>query len=121
MRRKAGRLKGWKAEALVRHTFSHLMLTRDVFAQRFGRRAVLADQGIIEGKADVTLRRRAAIAPAVLIFADHEVKHAVALAAVDPVQSAKDLRLRGLADAIIVSGHETGAATDPSRCALLRN
>src|SRR5260221_1990181 len=83
--------------------------------------AVLADQGIIEGEADVTLRRRAAIAPAVLIFADHEVKHAAPLAAVDPVQSARDLRLRGLADAIIVSGHETGAATEPARCALLRN
>lgn len=82
--------------------------------------AVLADQGIIEGEADETLRRRAAFAPDVLIFADHDVKHAAALAAVDPVQSAKDLRLRGLADALVVSGCETGAATDPSRCALLR-
>lgn len=83
--------------------------------------AVLADQGIIEGEADETLRRRAAVAPAVLIFADHDVKHAAALAPVDPVQSAKDLRLRGLADALIVSGSETGAVTDPARCALLRN
>ncbi len=82
--------------------------------------AVLADQGILEGEADETLRRRSVIAPAVLIFADHDVKHAAALAPVDPVQSARDLRLRGLADAIIVSGSETGAATDPSRCALLR-
>src|SRR5205807_8205275 len=40
MRRKAGRLKGWKAEGLVRHTFPTL-LTRDLFANRFGRRAVI--------------------------------------------------------------------------------
>ena len=42
---------------------------------------------------------RAALAPDVLIFADHMVKHAVPLAAIDEVQSAKDLRHRGLADA----------------------
>jgi membrane complex biogenesis BtpA family protein len=82
--------------------------------------AVLADQGIIEGEAGETLRRRAAFAPDVLIFADHDVKHATPLAAIDPVQSAKDLRFRGLADVLVVSGCETGAATDPARCELLR-
>lgn len=82
--------------------------------------AVLADQGLIEGEAAETLRRRAAIAPEVLIFADHDVKHATPLAAHDPVQSAKDLRYRGLADALIVSGRETGAAADPARVELLR-
>lgn len=82
--------------------------------------AVLADQGLIEGEADETLRRRSALAPAVLIFADHDVKHATPLAPCDPVQSAKDLRLRGLADVLVVSGSGTGAPTDPTRCALLR-
>lgn len=83
--------------------------------------AMVTDQGIIEGAAADTLRLRASLAPAVAIFADHLVKHAAPLAAADPVQMAKDLRLRGLADAVIVTGAETGAAADPARLALLRN
>jgi BtpA family len=38
----------------------------------------------------------------------------------DGVQSAKDLRLRGLADALIISGSETGAAPAVDRLSLLR-
>lgn len=83
--------------------------------------AMLTDQGIIEGNAYTTLRKRASLAPDMLIFADHLVKHATPLAAVDPVQSARDLRLRGLADAIIVTGAETGAAADPDRLRTLRD
>ena len=82
--------------------------------------AMLTDQGIIEGRAAETLRLRASLAPGVAIFADHLVKHAVPLAALDPVQSAKDLRLRGLADALIVTGAETGAAPDAGKLQLLR-
>ena len=78
--------------------------------------AAVTDQGIIEGDAYATLRKRAALAPDVLIFADHLVKHATPMGEV----SAKDLRLRGLADAIIVTGAETGAAADPSRLRELR-
>jgi uncharacterized protein len=78
--------------------------------------AAVTDQGIIEGDAYATLRKRAALAPDVLIFADHLVKHATPLGEA----SAKDLRLRGLADAIIVTGSETGAAADPSRLRELR-
>jgi len=81
--------------------------------------AMLTDQGIIEGEAADTLRLRARLAPEVMIFADHLVKHAAPLAPYDPVQSAKDLRLRGLADALIVTGAETGAAPDASRLAML--
>lgn len=83
--------------------------------------AMLTDQGVIEGEAYETLRRRAAIAPQVAIFADHQVKHAVALGAVDALQSAKDLRLRGLADALIVTGAETGAAPDAARLQAMRS
>jgi membrane complex biogenesis BtpA family protein len=83
--------------------------------------AMLTDQGIIEGRAAETLRLRASLAPEVAIFADHFVKHAVPLAAIDPVQSAKDLRLRGLADALIVTGAETGAAPDVEKLAMLRS
>lgn len=78
--------------------------------------AAVTDQGIIEGDAYATLRKRAALAPDVLIFADYLVKHATPMGEV----SAKDLRLRGLADAIIVTGSETGAAADPSRLHALR-
>jgi membrane complex biogenesis BtpA family protein len=78
--------------------------------------AMVTDQGIIEGDAYATLRKRAALAPDVLIFADYLVKHATPLGEV----SAKDLRLRGLADALIVTGAETGAAADPARVAELR-
>ncbi len=82
--------------------------------------AMVTDQGIIEGDAYATLRKRAALAPHVLLFADHLVKHAAPLGVVDAVQSARDLRLRGLADALIVTGAETGAAADPTRLRALR-
>ena len=78
--------------------------------------AAVTDQGIIEGDAYATLRKRAALAPEVRIFADHLVKHATPMGE----SSVKDLRLRGLADAIIVTGRETGAAADPSQLRELR-
>lgn len=78
--------------------------------------AAVTDQGIVEGDAYATLRKRAALAPDVLIFADYLVKHATPLGEV----SAKDLRERGLADALIVTGSETGAAADPARLRSLR-
>jgi membrane complex biogenesis BtpA family protein len=82
--------------------------------------AMVTDQGIIEGNAAETLRRRARMAPDVAIFADHLVKHASPLAPVDEVQSARDLRLRGLADAVVISGSETGVAPDFARLAKVR-
>jgi membrane complex biogenesis BtpA family protein len=83
--------------------------------------AMLTDQGIIEGDAANTLRLRAALCPDVLIFADHLVKHATPLGAVDEVQSARDLRDRGMADAIIISGRETGAEVDVRRLDQVRS
>jgi membrane complex biogenesis BtpA family protein len=82
--------------------------------------AMLTDQGIVEGRAAETLRKRAAIAPEVLLFADHMVKHATSLVEVDHLQAGKDLRHRGLADGIIVSGIETGAVPDRASFAALR-
>jgi membrane complex biogenesis BtpA family protein len=81
---------------------------------------MLTDQGIIEGRAAETLRKRVALAPEVLIFADHMVKHAVPVVGVDEVQAAKDLRHRGFADGIIISGAETGAEADRGRFAAVR-
>ncbi|HEV2719525.1 MAG TPA: BtpA/SgcQ family protein, partial [Thermoanaerobaculia bacterium] len=60
----------------------------------------VADQGLVEGEAAETMRRRAALCPDVLVVADHLVKHATPLVPIDEVQSARDLRLRALADAI---------------------
>ena len=74
------------------------------------------DQGLIEGDAAETLRMRASIAPQVLIFADYLVKHATPVGE----HSARDLRERGLADAIIISGQETGLPADARRLAHVR-
>lgn len=82
--------------------------------------AMLTDQGIIEGEAAATVRLRNTLAPGVAIFADHLVKHATPLAPVDVIQSAKDLRMRGLADAIIITGSGTGVSADPDRLTRLR-
>jgi membrane complex biogenesis BtpA family protein len=82
--------------------------------------AMVTDQGVIEGDAAGVMRRRAQLCPEVLVFADHLVKHAVPLAPFDEDQLAKDLRLRAFADAVVVSGMETGAAADPSRLERLR-
>lgn len=82
--------------------------------------AMLTDQGLIEGEAASTLRRRAALGSEVLIFADHLVKHAVPAAPVDEIQMARELRERGLADAIIISGRETGAPADVQRLTGVR-
>jgi uncharacterized protein len=83
--------------------------------------AMLTDQGVITGTADVTMRRRAELgAQRVAVFADHMVKHAVPLAPLDPAQLAKDLRVRGLADAIVVTGGETGAPPDTTALAAIR-
>ena len=78
---------------------------------------MLTDQGVIEGSAYDTLRARRTMAPQVLIFADYLVKHATPMGEI----SAKDLRERGLADALIVTGRETGAIADAGRLSELRS
>jgi hypothetical protein len=74
--------------------------------------AMATDQGIIEGRADETLRYRKALGADVKIFADVFVKHAAPLGAQTLEQAAKDTVYRGLADVLIVSGVGTGEATD---------
>jgi len=73
--------------------------------------AVLADQGIVQSDAHRTLRDRRLLGADVAIFADVQGKHAVPLAPVELEQEARDLVHRGLADALVVSGKATGAAT----------
>jgi membrane complex biogenesis BtpA family protein len=90
--------------------------------------AAVTDQGLIQGQAHRTLRLRrdlglvgrSAAVPGVGIFADVQVKHARALVPRGLVATACDLRRRGLADAVIVTGDATGAPADPRELSALR-
>jgi uncharacterized protein len=82
--------------------------------------AMLTDQGWLNGRAHETLRTRAALRTPVAICADVLVKHAVAPAGTDIGAAARDTWERGGADALIVSGAATGAATDTARLAAVR-
>jgi membrane complex biogenesis BtpA family protein len=73
--------------------------------------AVVADQGLVQADAYHTLRDRRLLGTDVRIFADVGGKHAMPLGPVDLEQHARDLRHRGLADGLVVSGPATGTAT----------
>ncbi len=75
--------------------------------------AMVTDQGIIEGEAHQTLRYRQFLGATTEIWADVHVKHGAPLGSETIKQAAEDAVLRGLADAVIVSGSGTGHATDP--------
>jgi len=71
--------------------------------------AMLTDQGLIEGDAFNTLRRRRELGlEHVTVFADVQVKHAVPLGDQSLSEAARDTFQRGLADGLIVSGFGTG-------------
>jgi len=70
------------------------------------------DQGIIEGRADETLRYRKRIGADVAIFADVHVKHAHPLSSSDIAEAAAEAAYRGRADGLIVSGSATGKPTN---------
>ncbi len=69
------------------------------------------DQGIIEGRADETLRYRRRIDSHVAILADVHVKHASPLLAQSIELAAEEAAYRGRADGLIVSGTGTGKPT----------
>jgi len=70
--------------------------------------ATATDQGVIEGRAADTLRLRAALGADVEVWSDVHVKHGRSLAHPSIEGEAEDAVLRGLADALIVSGRATG-------------
>lgn len=82
--------------------------------------AAVTDQGLLEGRAWRTLRLRREYGAAVGILADVRVKHAAPLAPRAEADEARDLRLRGLADALVVTGAATGSGADPQELARLR-
>jgi membrane complex biogenesis BtpA family protein len=76
--------------------------------------AVAADQGIIQSEAHDTLRYRRLLGADVAILADVQAKHGMPLAPVPIEHEARDCYLRGLADALVVSGVATGEPTGMS-------
>lgn len=74
--------------------------------------AYATDQGIITGRANEVLRKRAALAPHVAIAADVHVKHATPISQPDVALAAEETAHRAGADVLIVSGTGTGKATD---------
>jgi len=83
--------------------------------------AAATDQGPLTGRAWHTLRLRRELGIGhVGIMADVRVKHARPLVERPLAEEAADLRLRGLADAVIVTGPATGAAADPADLAIVR-
>lgn len=79
------------------------------------------DQGAITGKAAELMRRRAAIASGVEVWADVMVKHATPPPGLDAGRAAEDTVLRGMADAVIVSGSGTGGEPDLEMGRLIRS
>jgi uncharacterized protein len=73
--------------------------------------AVVADQGVVQGSSQLSVRLRSALKSNALIFADVGVKHAAPLAGRSLDIEARDLAERGLADAVIVTGDRTGVET----------
>jgi membrane complex biogenesis BtpA family protein len=82
--------------------------------------AALTDQGPLRGRAHRTLRLRRDLGADVGILADLRVKHAAPLAPRPLEEDARDLRHRGLADAVIVTGLATGGAADPEQLRAAR-
>jgi membrane complex biogenesis BtpA family protein len=83
--------------------------------------SMYTDQGLIEGKAHDTLRRRSDLRVDVRVLADVHVKHASSPARSGLADAAADTWHRGLADALIVSGPATGRAASAADLRLVRN
>jgi hypothetical protein len=73
------------------------------------------DQGHIDGRAFETLRFRKLLGAEIAIFADVFVKHARPSDRVDVATAARDTAYRGGAEALLVTGAETGAAPGSER------
>lgn len=82
--------------------------------------AVVADQGIVQGSSQFSVRLRSALKSRALIFADVGVKHAAPIAGRSLDIETRDLTERGLADAIIVTGDRTGVETSMTDVDIVR-
>jgi uncharacterized protein len=82
--------------------------------------AVVADQGIVQGSSQFSVRLRSALKSRALIFADVGVKHAAPIAGRSLDIETRDLTERGLADAVIVTGDRTGVETSVTDVEIVR-
>ena len=82
--------------------------------------AMVTDQGIIEGRAYETCPYRDQCAPGCAILADVQVKHASSLGTRGLEEEAADLVYRAHADAVILTGGQTGGAIDVASLAQTR-
>ncbi len=84
--------------------------------------AMVADEGLVQGAAHETLRYRRLldVQERVKLFADVLVKHAVPLGADDAAHVARETVLRGLADALIVTGSATGVSASVEELKTVR-
>lgn len=80
----------------------------------------LADQGLLFGRADATVRLRAALGTRVQLLADLRVKHARPLVERPLEDEALELVERACADALLLTGAATGRAPDVAPLASLR-
>ena len=82
--------------------------------------AAVTDQGLLSGRADELLRRRASLRAPVAILADVDVKHATSLDTRPLPIRAADLVRRAGADGVLVTGHATGQPVDPAALVAVR-
>ncbi len=82
--------------------------------------AALTDQGLVQGKAAATLRLRSQLDSSACILADVRVKHAAPMAPRSLIDEASDMRQRGMADALLVTGAGTGREADLEDARTLR-
>ncbi|MHA1228514.1 MAG: BtpA/SgcQ family protein, partial [Candidatus Hodarchaeales archaeon] len=74
--------------------------------------AYITDQGIIESVAKEVIQKKFELHSKVKVLADVHVKHAVPFGQFTIEEAARNALKRGKADAVIVSGRETGALVD---------
>lgn len=80
----------------------------------------VTDQGVLEGRAFETMRRRERLDADVAVLADVDVKHAAPLGGRPLAERVADVVERGLADGVVVSGSGTGRPTDDETLATVR-
>ena len=78
------------------------------------------DEGIVEGEAHETTRRRRSLNADVQILADVLVKHATPVGQADIGHVAQETTRRALADGLIVSGPATGQPTNSFDVSVVR-
>lgn len=83
--------------------------------------ARVTDQGLIQGIAHDLMRERTILgAQHLRVFADVDVKHSAPLSSRMLADEVKDTVLRGLADAVIVSGSGTGEAVPEDKLSAVK-